>query len=134
MKKTILVTGGTGYIGSHTVIALQEQGYNVIIVDNLSNSEEEVIYNIEKITHILPVFEKIDLVDEQACEALFNNYAIDAVIHFAAYKYVNESVNEPLRYYKNNFHSILNVLTEMQKHQIKNLVFSSSCTVYGTPR
>ncbi|HOF17101.1 MAG TPA: UDP-glucose 4-epimerase GalE [Bacteroidales bacterium] len=133
MKKTILVTGGTGYIGSHTVIALQEQGYNVIIVDNLSNSEEEVIYNIEKITHILPVFEKIDLVDEQACEALFNNYAIDAVIHFAAYKYVNESVNEPLRYYKNNFHSILNVLTEMQKHQIKNLVFSSSCTVYGTP-
>ena len=93
---------------------MQEQGYNVIIVDNLSNSEEEVIYNIEKITHILPVFRKIDLVDEQACEALFNNYAIDAVIHFAAYKYVNESVNEPLRYYKNNFHSILNVLTEMQ--------------------
>ncbi len=133
MKKTILVTGGMGYIGSHTVVALQERGYNVIIVDNLSNSEENVIYNIEKITKILPIFEKIDLLDEQACEDLFNKYSIDAIIHFAAYKYVNESVNEPLRYYKNNFHSVLNVLIQMKKHRIPYLVFSSSCTVYGTP-
>ena len=133
MKKTILVTGGTGYIGSHTVVALQEKGYNVIIADNLANSEKEVIYNIEKITTILPKFEPIDLADEQACKALFNKYSIDAVIHFAAYKYVNESLNNPLRYYKNNFVSLLNVLNEMKEHNICNIVFSSSCTVYGTP-
>lgn len=133
MKKSILVTGGTGYIGSHTVVALQEKGYNVIIADNLANSGKEVIYNIEKISHVLPKFEPIDLANEQACEALFNKYSIDAVIHFAAYKYVNESVNNPLRYYKNNFVSLLNVLNEMKKNNICNIVFSSSCTVYGTP-
>ncbi|NLJ81551.1 MAG: UDP-glucose 4-epimerase GalE [Bacteroidales bacterium] len=133
MKKTVLVTGGTGYIGSHTVVALQEKGYDVVIVDNLANSDKEVIYNIEKTTGVLPKFEKLDLVDEQACRTLFEKYSFDAVIHFAAYKYVNESVREPLMYYKNNFHSMLNVLSEMKKHKISNLVFSSSCTVYGTP-
>lgn len=133
MKKTILVTGGTGYIGSHTVVALQEKGYHVIIADNLANSDKEVIYNIEKITKILPVFEHIDLADEQACKQLFTKYTIDAVIHFAAYKYVNESVREPLRYYKNNFRSLLNVLSEMRAHNVPHIVFSSSCTVYGTP-
>jgi UDP-glucose 4-epimerase len=133
MNKTILVTGGTGYIGSHTVVALQEKGYKVIIADNLANSEKEVIYNIEKISHVLTQFEPIDLANEQACEALFNKYSINAVIHFAAYKYVNESVNNPLRYYKNNLISLLNVLNEMKKHNICNIVFSSSCTVYGTP-
>lgn len=133
MNKTILVTGGTGYIGSHTVVALQEKGYKVIIADNLANSEKEVIYNIEKISHVLTQFEPIDLANEQACEALFNKYSINAVIHFAAYKYVNESVNNPLRYYKNNLVSLLNVLNEMKKHNICNIVFSSSCTVYGTP-
>ena len=133
MNKTILVTGGTGYIGSHTVVALQEKGYDVIIADNLANSNKEVIYNIEKITNTLPVFEEVDLVDELACRKLFNKHHIDAIIHFAAYKYVNESVREPLRYYKNNFHSLLNVLTEMKTHKVPHIVFSSSCTVYGTP-
>ena len=133
MKKTILVTGGTGYIGSHTVVALQEKGYEVIIADNLANSDKGVIYNIEKITKVLPLFEEVDLADEQACKQLFDKHKVDAVIHFAAYKYVNESVREPLRYYKNNFHSLLNVLTEMKAHQVPHIVFSSSCTVYGTP-
>jgi len=133
MKKTILVTGGTGYIGSHTVVALQEKGYEVIIADNLANYDKGVIYNIEKITKVLPLFEEVDLADEQACKQLFDKHKVDAVIHFAAYKYVNESVREPLRYYKNNFHSLLNVLTEMKAHQVPHIVFSSSCTVYGTP-
>ncbi len=133
MKKTILITGGTGYIGSHTAVALLEKGYDVILVDNLANSDKEVIQSIENITGKSPVFEEIDLVDEQACKHLFKKYTIDAVIHFAAYKYVNESVREPLRYYKNNFHSLLNVVTEMKTHKIPSIVFSSSCTVYGIP-
>lgn len=133
MKKTILVTGGTGYIGSHTVIALQEKGYDVVIVDSLVNSDIESIYNIEKVTTILPKFEQLDLVDDQACKDLFNKYSFDAVIHFAAFKYVNESVREPLKYYRNNFNSMMNVMHEMKIHHVSNLVFSSSCTVYGIP-
>jgi UDP-glucose 4-epimerase len=130
-NKTILVTGGAGYIGSHTTVVLQQAGYNVVIADNLSNSSAEVIDNIAKITGIKPAFENIDLTDAVLTAMLFEKYNIDAVIHFAAHKYVNESVREPLRYYYNNFVNTLNILKEMQKHNIRNFVFSSSCTVYG---
>ncbi len=130
-NKTILVTGGAGYIGSHTTVVLQQAGYNVVIADNLSNSSAEVINNITKITGIEPIFENIDLTDAVLTAMLFEKYKIDAVIHFAAHKYVNESVKEPLRYYYNNFINTLTVLKEMQKHGIYNFVFSSSCTVYG---
>lgn len=130
-NKTILVTGGAGYIGSHTTVVLQQAGYNVVIADDLSNSSEEVIANIAKITGIKPIFENIDLADPILTAKLFEKHKIDAVIHFAAHKYVNESVREPLRYYYNNFVNTLNLLKEMQKHGVHNFVFSSSCTVYG---
>ena len=130
----ILVTGGTGYIGSHTVVELQQQGYDVIIVDNLSNSSEEVIYNIEKITGVLPVLEVFDLCDLDRTRALFSKYHdTEAVIHFAAFKSVGESVQEPLKYYHNNIASSVNLLKCMQENEIDKLVFSSSCTVYGQP-
>lgn len=130
-NKTILVTGGAGYIGSHTTVVLQQAGYNVVIADNLSNSSADVINNIAKITGTEPIFENIDLADAVLTTMLFEKYNIDAVIHFAAHKYVNESVREPLRYYYNNSINTLNILKEMQKHTIYNFVFSSSCTVYG---
>ncbi len=134
MNKTILVTGGTGYIGSHTVVELQQSGYNVIIVDNLSNSNIEILDSIEKITGIKPKFEKLDLVDEKKTREFFiENKNIEAVIHFAAYKAVGESVELPLKYYKNNLCSLINIIENMREHDIKNIVFSSSCTVYGQP-
>lgn len=133
MKK-ILVTGGTGYIGSHTVVELIQQGYEVLIVDNFSNSQAGVLNNIEKITGVRPAFEKIDLADSQSTADFFNRQqGIDGIIHFAAFKAVGESVADPLMYYRNNLYSLIHVLEGMKKHGIENLVFSSSCTVYGQP-
>lgn len=132
--KRILVTGGTGFIGSHTVVELQNSGYEVIIIDNLSNSKAEVVDNIEKITGIRPVFEKLDCCDLEGLDALFTKYAgIEAIIHFAASKAVGESVEKPLKYYRNNIVSLVNLLELMPKHNVKGIVFSSSCTVYGQP-
>ena len=133
MGKYVLVSGGMGYIGSHTVVALQEKGYEVLIADNLSNSNPTVLDNIEQITGQRPLFEKVDLADANACHELFQHFAFEAVIHFAAKKYVNESVQEPLLYYQNNFGSTLNILKEMRQHQVRHFIFSSSCTVYGEP-
>lgn len=130
----ILVTGGTGYIGSHTVVELQQEGYDVVIVDNLSNSKKDVIYGIERITGTRPVLEVFDLCDTTLAQQLFEKYPdIGAVIHFAAYKSVGESVKEPLRYYHNNILSSINLLKGMVDAGIDHLVFSSSCTVYGQP-
>jgi UDP-glucose 4-epimerase len=134
MKKKILVTGGTGYIGSHTTVELIEEGYDVVIIDNLYNSEAEVVDRIEKITGVRPLLEVFDLCDKNRTEMFFvNNRDIAAIIHFAAYKAVGESVNKPLDYYRNNLGSLVNILGAMQSNGISNLVFSSSCTVYGQP-
>jgi len=128
----ILVTGGTGYIGSHTVVELQQKGYEVIIIDNLSNSEKSVLSSIEKITGIAPTFEEFDLTDNALTVDFFKRHNdIDGIIHFAALKAVGESVEKPLLYYKNNILSLLNLLEAMKINSIINLVFSSSCTVYG---
>lgn len=130
----ILVTGGTGYIGSHTVVELQKEGYEVIIVDNLSNSNIDVLNGIEKISGIRPSFENIDCVDYVSMDRMFEKYSnIEAIIHFAASKAVGESVDKPLLYYRNNLVSLINLLQLMPIHKIKNMVFSSSCTVYGQP-
>ena len=130
----VLVTGGTGYIGSHTVVELQNVGIEVVIVDNLSNSNIDVLNGIEKITGIRPAFENIDCVDYVSMDRMFDKYNdIDAIIHFAAYKAVGESVEKPLMYYRNNLVSLINILQLMPIHKVKNLVFSSSCTVYGQP-
>ena len=130
----ILVTGGTGYIGSHTVVELQQQGYEVIIVDNLSNSSASVIERIAMITGKKPDLEVFDLCDAVKTERFFSeNHNIGAVIHFAAHKSVSESVKNPLKYYKNNLVSTMNLLESMVKHQVKYIAFSSSCTVYGQP-
>ncbi|HEX2970551.1 MAG TPA: UDP-glucose 4-epimerase GalE [Bacteroidales bacterium] len=134
MKKKILVTGGTGYIGSHTAVELIEEGYEVVIIDNLYNSEAGVIDGIEKITGKRPVLEVIDLLEYDKLEDFFSrNNDLSAVIHFAAYKAVGESVNKPLAYYRNNLVSLMNLLECMRKYSIGNIVFSSSCTVYGQP-
>ncbi|GAF03434.1 UDP-glucose 4-epimerase GalE [Saccharicrinis fermentans] len=134
MSKQILVTGGTGYIGSHTVVELQNAGFDVVVVDNLSNSQIEVLDNIEKITGIRPAFEQFDLADSVLTDAFFQKYNnLDAIIHFAAFKAVGESVQKPLEYYRNNLNSLMNLLAGMKKYDIANLVFSSSCTVYGQP-
>jgi UDP-glucose 4-epimerase len=134
MKETILVTGGTGFIGSHTTVELQNAGYDVVIVDNLSNSNENVIDGIEKITGIRPVFEKVDLRDFEATETVFQKYPkIKGIIHFAASKAVGESVEKPLLYYRNNIISLVNLLELMPKYDVKGIIFSSSCTVYGQP-
>ena len=129
----ILVTGGTGYIGSHTAVELIEKGYQVLIVDNLSNSNIEVLDGIEQITGIRPVFENFDLCDRALVFDLFEKYQIDAIIHFAALKAVGESVEIPLEYYHNNFESLINLLMAMKKCGTDSFVFSSSCTVYGQP-
>jgi len=130
----ILVTGGTGYIGSHTVVELQAKGYEVIIVDNLSNSSIEVVDNIKKITGIKPFFEKIDLTDSEKTSQFFrSNKDLRAIVHFAAFKAVGESVEFPLKYYYNNLVSMINILEGMKEYGIRDIVFSSSCTVYGQP-
>ncbi len=132
--KTVLVTGGTGYIGSHTVVELQEAGYRVVIIDNLSNSYVDVVDSIEKITGIRPEFEKVDLKEKLASFAVFEKYPeIEAIIHFAASKAVGESVDVPLDYYQNNLNSLIHVLDGMRKYKVNHIVFSSSCTVYGEP-
>ena len=132
--KQILVTGGTGYIGSHTTVELQNAGLEVIIVDNLSNSSIKVLDGIEKISGIRPAFEQFDLIDEVKAEAFFTKYPnIEAIIHFAASKAVGESVEKPLLYYRNNLVSLINLLECQLKFGIPNIVFSSSCTVYGQP-
>jgi UDP-glucose 4-epimerase len=130
----VLVTGGTGYIGSHTVVELINEGFEVVIVDNLSNSNIEVLNGIEKITGTRPVFENIDCVDYVAMDRMMSKYAdIQSIIHFAASKAVGESVEKPLHYYMNNLVSLINLLQLMPIHKIKHFVFSSSCTVYGQP-
>ena len=134
MGRQVLVTGGTGYIGSHTVVELQAVGFEVIIIDDLSNSSAEVVDNIEKISGIRPVFEEFNLLDERRLESFFEKYTgIEAIIHFAAFKAVGESVEKPLYYYRNNLVSLMNILDCMSKYNVPNLVFSSSCTVYGQP-
>lgn len=134
MKKTILVTGGTGFIGSHTTVELQEAGYDVVIVDNLSNSNENVIDGIEKITGIRPAFEKVDCLDKNSLDKVFKKYSpIEGVIHFAASKAVGESVEKPLLYYRNNIVSLINILELMVDNCVPAIIFSSSCTVYGQP-
>ena len=134
MKQTILVTGGTGFIGSHTVVELQQAGYNVVIVDNLSNSRADVVDGIESITGVRPAFEQVDCQDFAALANVFDKYSdISGVIHFAASKAVGESVQKPLTYYRNNITSLINILELMQRHEVKGIIFSSSCTVYGQP-
>ena len=132
MKQTILVTGGTGFIGSHTTVELIEAGYEVVIVDNLSNSKIEVLDGIEKITGVRPAFEQVDLRDKAATEVVFQKYPkIEGIIHFAASKAVGESVQKPLLYYRNNIVSLINLLELMPQYNVKGIIFSSSCTVYG---
>ncbi|VAX23581.1 UDP-glucose 4-epimerase [hydrothermal vent metagenome] len=130
---TILVTGGTGYIGSHTVLQLLDAGYNVVIVDNLSNSKLESLRRMEKLAGQEIKFNKVDLLDYDKVNEVFENESIDAVIHFAGLKAVGESVETPLLYYKNNISGTINLCEIMQKHNVKKLVFSSSATVYGDP-
>lgn len=131
MKK-IVVTGGLGFIGSHTVVELQQEGYQVIIIDNLSNSSIAVLDGITAITHNKPIFENLDLKDQSAIQQFFKKYSdINGIIHFAASKAVGESVQKPLLYYHNNISSLIYLLEEMLKNNVLNFIFSSSCTVYG---
>lgn len=130
----ILVTGGTGYIGSHTVVELQKKGFEVIIVDALFNSRKESLDAIEKISGIRPQFECFDLADSTLTDDFFARHNdIKGIIHFAAHKAVGESVEQPIKYYRNNLDSLMNILDAMRKYSVQNLVFSSSCTVYGQP-
>lgn len=130
----ILVTGGTGYIGSHTVVELQQAGYNVVIIDNLSNSNRDVLDGIERITGIRPDFIEADCTDMNALSDLFNQYPdISGIINFAASKAVGESIEKPILYYRNNLNTLMNLLDLMPQHGVKGIVFSSSCTVYGEP-
>ncbi len=134
MKGKILVTGGAGYIGSHTVVELQNADYSVVIIDDLSNSTADSIDGIERITGIRPIFEKLDCNDIEGLRKLFTAHSdINGIIHFAASKAVGESVQKPLLYYRNNLNSLINLLDLMPEFGIKNIVFSSSCTVYGEP-
>lgn len=130
---TVLITGGAGYIGSHTLIELIKNNYNVVVVDNLSNASEEALQRVEQITGASIPFYKKDVRDTSALSTIFSEHDIDSVIHFAGLKAVGESVAKPLEYYNNNLGSTLSLLEEMQRHNVKKLVFSSSATVYGTP-
>lgn len=131
MKKRILVTGGTGYIGSHTVIELIAKGYVPLIIDNLINSKIEVLDRIKQIAGVKPEFIKADLLDRDAIDQIFSKEHFDSVIHFAGLKAVGESVEVPLTYYENNITGTINLLESMQAHDVKEIVFSSSATVYG---
>ncbi len=130
MKK-ILVTGGLGFIGSHTVVELQNEGFEVVIIDNLSNSKIEVLDKITSITNIKPAYYNLDLKDKSEVKSFFRNNKVDGIIHFAAYKAVGESVRKPLEYYDNNLGSLIYILKEMRANNLNNFIFSSSCTVYG---
>ncbi len=132
MKK-VLVTGGLGYIGSHTVVELVAAGYKAIIIDDLSNAEITVLDGIEKIAGTRPEFHQFDLRDKEKVDDFFNRHTIDGIIHFAASKAVGESVVKPLLYYENNLHSLVYLLQQCVKHKINSFIFSSSCTVYGEP-
>jgi UDP-glucose 4-epimerase len=128
----ILVTGGLGFIGSHTVVELQNEGFNVVIIDNLSNSTEEVLKGIVAITGKMPIFENLDLRDKRAIQDFFKKHTdVSGVIHFAASKAVGESVGNPLLYYENNISSLIYLLQELQQKEEAHFIFSSSCTVYG---
>lgn len=129
----ILVTGGLGFIGSHTVVELLNENYDVVVVDNLYNSKEDVAEKIEKITGKTFKLYKYDLLEKEKLEEIFKENKIDSVIHFAGYKAVGESVKKPLMYYSNNLISTINLLEVMQKYEVKNIIFSSSATVYGDP-
>ncbi len=131
-RKKVIICGGTGFIGSHTSVELLSQGYQVVIADNLSNSERDILDRIETLSGHVPIFEEVDLTDEQACDRFFERHSnTSAVIHFAAFKAVGESVNKPLMYYKNNLQSTVNILRNMDRLSIPNFIFSSSATVYG---
>ena len=129
----ILVTGGAGYIGSHTVIELQNAGYDVVVMDNLSNSSEVALERVQEITGKPLTFYKADILDREATEEIFSKEKIEAVIHFANLKAVGESVQKPWEYYNNNITGTLILLDVMRKHNVKNIIFSSSATVYGEP-
>lgn len=131
--KTILVTGGLGFIGSHTVVELIQSGYTPVILDNLSNSSLKVLDGIEEITRVRPIFYTKNVLDTLAVEQILKEHNIDAVIHFAAFKAVGESVEKPLEYYHNNVGGLISLLNAMKKTGVQKLVFSSSCTVYGQP-
>lgn len=134
MKDKILVTGGTGYIGSHTCVELQNAGYEVVIIDNLSNSNRNVLYGIEDITGVRPAFIEGDCTDICLLRKLFEeNPGIKGIINFAASKAVGESIQKPILYYRNNLNTLVNLLDLMPKYGVKGIVFSSSCTVYGEP-
>ena len=130
-QKNILVTGGLGYIGSHTVVALQNAGYEVVIIDDLSNTQISVLENITKITGTKPDFHQIDLKGNEEVNRFFETNHVDGIIHFAAHKAVGESVEKPLMYYRNNLLGLINLLDAVEKHQADCFIFSSSCTVYG---
>lgn len=132
-NKTVMVAGGAGFIGSHTTVELIEAGYDVVIVDNLSNSDIAAVHGVETIVGRKLPFEKVDCCDQEAMRGVFKKHKIDAVIHFAAFKAVGESVGEPLKYFRNNFDSLMVVIECMREFSVSNLLFSSSCTVYGQP-
>jgi UDP-glucose 4-epimerase len=131
MNKTILLTGGLGYIGSHTAVQLIEEGYEVVIVDNLSNSRLEVLEGIERITGRRPGFEQLDLSDKKSVQELCSRFRFDGCVHFAAYKAVGESIQKPLAYYENNLITLLHLLSQFVGKGWGNFIFSSSCTIYG---
>ena len=129
----ILVTGGAGYIGSHTVVELQSAGYDVVVVDNLCNSSEKALDRVSKITGKPVKFYKADILDREALNEVFDKEEIDSCIHFAGLKAVGESVAKPWEYYENNIAGTLTLVDVMRKHNVKNIIFSSSATVYGDP-
>ncbi|MCL4155292.1 UNVERIFIED_CONTAM: hypothetical protein GTU68_010027 [Idotea baltica] len=133
MQETILVTGGAGYIGSHTAIALAERGHQVVIADNLSNSSRAAVDRIEELANVDVAFHEVDLLDADALGEVFRQHSISSVIHFAGLKAVGESVAEPLSYYRTNLVSTINLLEQMKENDVWDLVFSSSATVYGDP-
>ncbi len=134
MKECVLVTGGAGYIGTHTTVELIEAGYDVVVVDNLSNSELAAVEGVRKITGAEIPFEQADCTDKEAMSRIFDRYKFNSIIHFAASKAVGESVQKPLLYYRNNLDSLLTILELMRDKGVRNIVFSSSCTVYGQPK
>lgn len=130
-KKTVMVSGGAGYIGSHCTVALTEAGYDVVVIDNFSNSEKSAIEGVEKILGKKVTFREVDTCDKAALRKVFDDFDFDTVIHFAAYKAVGESMADPLRYYQNNLESFMNIVAMMKEYGRPNILFSSSATVYG---
>ena len=130
-KKTVLVSGGAGYIGSHTTVALTEAGYDVVMIDNFSNSDHGAVEGVEKILGKKVTFREVDTCDKEALRKVFEDYKFDTVIHFAAYKAVGESMSDPLKYYQNNLESFMNIVAMMKEYGRPNILFSSSATVYG---